>query len=362
MTKKHIRILIGILAAVGIITAVQYWYSNSVAGIQTVDSGHRQIMGTLGRVVVTAADKKTANECINSAFEKVQLVNELMSKYKPTSQVSKVNATAFDEPVVVDELVFGLLEKSIEYSKKTDGAFDITVAPLIDLWKEAEDANSLPSTEALAVAKAKVGFDKLQLDAQHRSVKFTVLGMRLDLGAIAKGYAIDLAVEAAKKHGALGVMVDIGGDIRCFGEAPQGKKYWIIGLQNPTNVGDNGKNIIDKLEIFNNSVATSGNYIRFVTIGGIRHSHIINPATTAGADELSSVTVIAPEAVGADALATAIAVMGFDEAKKLLEKSDEFKAVLLLKDKDDFKIYYSKDLSGDIEFKGKWADVPKFTM
>ena len=329
MTKKTIRILIKALIAIGIIAAARYLYHNSVSKFQTVDSGHRQIMGTFGRVVVIAADKKTGRKCIKAAFEKIQLVNELMSKYKPTSQISKVNAKAFDEPVVVDELVFDLLKKSIEYSKKTYGVFDITVAPLIDLWKEAEDANLLPSDEALAAAKAKVGFDKLRLNARHRSVKFTVRGMKLDLGAIAKGYAIDLAVEAAKKHSALGVMIDIGGDIRCFGETPQGKKYWVIGLQNPAALGDNGKSIIDKLKIFNDSVATSGNYRRFVTIDGIRYSHIINPVTTAGADELSSVTVIAPKAVDADALATAISVLGLTRGLELIENTSGTEAILI---------------------------------
>ena len=329
MTKKHIQISIEILVAAGIIAVAMYWHSNSAVGIQTVDSGHRQIMGTFGRVVVIAADKKTGQECISAAFEKVQLIDELMSKYKPTSQISKVNAAAFDRPVVVDEPVFGLLEKSVAYSKKTDGAFDITVAPLIDLWKEAEEANSLPGAESLAAAKAKVGFDKLLLDARHRSVKFTVMGMKLDLGAIAKGYAVDLAVEAAKEHGALGVMVDLGGNIRCFGQAPQGKKYWIIGLQNPAVLDDNGKNIIGRLKISNNSVSTSGNYRRFVTIGGVRHSHIINPATTASADELSSVTVIAPEAVDADALSTAISVLGLARGLKLIENTPDTEAILI---------------------------------
>ena len=329
ITKKHNRILIVILLVAGIIAAMRYLYHNSDAGLQIADIGHRQIMGTFGRVVVIAADKKTAQECINSAFEKIQLVNELMSKYKPTSQISKVNTTAFDEPVVVDELVFDLLKKSIAYSKKTNGVFDITVAPLVDLWKKAEDANSLPSDEMLASAKAKVGFDKLRLDAKRRSVKFTVRGMKLDLGAIAKGCAIDLAVEAAKKQGALGVMVDLGGDIRCFGKAPQGKKYWVIGLQNPVALVDNSKKMIDKLKISNNAVATSGNYRRFVTIDGIRHSHIINPVTTASADELSSVTVIAPKAVDVDALATAISVLGLTRGLELIENTTNTEAILI---------------------------------
>ena len=329
MTKKRIRILTQTLITAGIITVALYLYHNSLSKSRIVDSGYRQIMGTLGRVVVIAADKNTGRECIRAAFEKIRLIDELMSKYKPSSQISRVNAAAFGEPVVVDELVFDLLKKSVAYSKKTGGAFDITVAPMVDLWKEAEDANLLPSDEMLAAAKAKVGSGKLRLDSRQRSIKFTTQGMKLDLGAIAKGYAIDLAVEAVKKHGALGAMVDLGGDIRCFGKAPKGREYWIIGLQNPAAVGNNDRSIIDKLKIFDEAVATSGNYRRFVTINGIRHSHIINPATAAGADELSSVTVIAPEAVDADALATAVSVLGPAEGLELIENTPGTEAILI---------------------------------
>ena len=251
MTKKHLQILIGVLIAVGVIAAMLNFRPATVNKFLAVDSGHRQIMGTFARVVVVATDDETGWECIEAAFEKIRLINVLMSKYRPDSQISKVNAAAFNGPVEVDKLVFFLLEKSIAYSKKTNGAFDITVGPLINLWKQAEEANSLPSEEALAVAKAKVGSDKLQLNAAKHTVRFAVDGMKLDLGAIAKGYAIDLAIESAKERGAAGVMVDIGGDIRCFGTTPKGKKNWLIGLQNPVDTRPNTKNIISKLKISN---------------------------------------------------------------------------------------------------------------
>ena len=169
MTKKRIRILTQTLIAAGIIAVALYLYHNSLSGLQTVDSGYRQIMGTFARVVVIAADKKTGQECIAAAFEKIQLIDELMSKYKPSSQISRVNAAAFDEPVVVDKLVFDLLKKSVAYSKKTSGAFDITVAPMVDLWKEAEDANLLPSDEMLAAAKAKVRSEERRVGKECRS-------------------------------------------------------------------------------------------------------------------------------------------------------------------------------------------------
>lgn len=329
MTKKSVRILIEVLVAVGIVAALLYWRSDSIDKVQTVDSGNRQVMGTFARVVVVGVDAKIGAECVEAAFEKIYLIDNLMSKYKPDSQISLINKNAFGEPVVVDELVFGLLEKSVAYSKKTDGAFDITVGPLVDLWKEAEDANLLPSQEALAGAKAKVGYDKLYLDRAQYSVKFAVDGMKLDLGGIAKGYAIDLAVEAAKEHGAAGVMVDLGGDIRCFGAAPKGKENWIIGLQNPVDVGGD-KNIINKLKISNEAVTTSGNYRRFVVIDGSRHSHIINPAIADSADELSSVTVIASRAVDADAMATAVSVLGRIKGLELIENTADTEAILIL--------------------------------
>ena len=172
-----------------------------------LDSGHHLVMGTFARVVAVAEDSKTAKKCIRAALAEIHKVDELMSDYKSDSQISLVNRDAFKQAVEVSELTYEVLQKSIEFSKLTDGAFDVTVGPLVDLFRSEGKEQVAPSEEQIARARLKVGFEKLKLDDKNRSVRFTVDGMRLDLGGIAKGYAIDKAIEAMKRCGATGAMV-----------------------------------------------------------------------------------------------------------------------------------------------------------
>jgi thiamine biosynthesis lipoprotein len=201
----------------------------------------------------------------------------------------------------------------------------------VDLFGSAEKKGDAPSEEEIAEAKLKVGFEKLKLDEQNRTVKFAVDGMKLDLGGIAKGYAIDKAVEAMQRCGAIGGMVDVGGDIRCFGTPPRGKSKWLIGLQDPNKAGiglDTGKSLL-VLELTDAAIATSGNYRRFTLIDGKKYSHIINTKTGYGSDELASVTIIAQNATDADALATAVSVMGPEKGLKMIESLAETEAILI---------------------------------
>ncbi|MHC4308868.1 MAG: FAD:protein FMN transferase, partial [Planctomycetota bacterium] len=157
------------------------------------------------------------------------------------------------------------------------------MAPLAQLWRTAGESNSVPADAELEMARSKVGYEKLILDANEMTVRFAVDGMKLDLGGIAKGYSIDKAVEAMQTAGAVGGMVDVGGDIRCFGSPPKGKKTWRIGLEDPTEPqgGDqdlavSAGRILLVLKLTNAAIATSGGYRRFVLIEGKKHSHILN--------------------------------------------------------------------------------------
>jgi len=326
MNTKNSRILFIILGVLLVIAL----YILIPKGPIEIDSGQHLVMGTFARVVVVAADRNTANKCINDAFTEIQKVNELMSSYKSDSQISLVNRDGFKRAVEVSDSVYEVLHRSIEFSKLTDGAFDITVGPLVDLFHSSEKIETAPSEEEIAQAKTKVGFEKLILDDQNKTVRFTIEGMRLDLGGIAKGYAVDKAIEAAKKAGAAGAMVDIGGDIRCFGIAPKGKDNWLIGLQNPSTSSDVGEdNILLELKLTDQAVATSGDYQQFVLIKDKRYSHIINRQTGTSAEGLSSVTIIADNAIDADALATAVSVMGMEKGFALIEKLPNTEAILI---------------------------------
>jgi thiamine biosynthesis lipoprotein len=213
----------------------------------------------------------------------------------------------------------------------TDGAFDITVGPLVALFRKAKESKTPPSEEQINQAKTKVGFEKLKLDSKNRTVQFTEKGMLLDLGGIAKGYAIDKSIEAAHRCGAIGAMVDIGGDVRCFGLPPKDRDHWLIGLQDPNSAieGMEGGGLRLVLKVTNEAVATSGDYQQFVIIEGKRYGHIMNRKTGTSAEGLSSVTIITDNATDADALATAVSVMGAEKGLALIEKLPNTEAILI---------------------------------
>ena len=296
-----------------------------------LDSGYRLVMGTFARVVAIAEDSGTAKKCIQAAFLEIHSVDELMSDYKSDSEISKINLDAYKAPVRVSKPTFEVLQTSIKFSKLTHGAFDITVGPLVDLFHSAQEKGVAPGKEQIAQAKLKVGFEKLKLDNQNSTVTFSVDGMRVDLGGIAKGYAIDKAVEAMQQCGAIGGMVDIGGDIRCFGAPPKHRKQWLIGLQDPNTTTDEfgmGQSLL-VLKLTDAAIATSGGYRRFALIEGKKYSHIIDTKTGYSSNQLASVTIISKNAIDVDALATAVSVMGQERGLALIEELPQTEALLI---------------------------------
>jgi len=297
----------------------------------SIDSGYREVMGTFARIVAVGTDEKKCKEAITAAIDQIRRVDELMSDYKENSEISRVNRLAYHQPVKLSKDTFKVLQKSIEFSRLSDGAFDVTVGPIVDLWRSAGEANSPPTKHLLEQARSKVGYNKLILDANDMSVKFKVEGMRIDLGGIAKGYAIDKAIQAIKNKNLTGAMVDIGGDVRCFGKPNEKRNKWIVGIQDPKNARNwPGKTAISiALKLTNLAVATSGSYRRFYLIQGQKQSHIINTAGDTTAKGPPSVTIIAQKAVDADALATAVSVMGKEKGLKLIEQLQNTEAVII---------------------------------
>lgn len=333
MTKRTIQ---GLIATAAVIVPIVTFLLLRTGGpiradspnLVRADSGIQLVMGTFARVVAFTDDIASGNQCIESALDAINNVDNLMSDYKPDSEISRVNANAFARPVKVGPATFEVLEKSIEISKLTDGAFDITVGPLVKLFRTARDTGKAPTPEQIADAKTKVGYEKLVLNDAEKSVSFTVKGMSLDLGGIAKGYAVDKVIEVMQQHGALGAMVDIGGDVRCFGRPPKGKETWIIGLQDP-NTDNGATGIILKLKIAASAVTTSGDYQQYAIIDGKRQSHILDRKTGKSAKGLASVTIIAKNATTADALATAVTVLGPQKGLDLIEGIPNTEAFLI---------------------------------
>jgi thiamine biosynthesis lipoprotein len=319
-------------AAVGLALLLGLFHVRVVGqGPVEVDSGYRVLMGTFSRVVAITRSEQTAQACIAAAFEVQDRIESLMSYHREDSELNQVNRYAAEKPVPVNPMTFEVLRQAIHFSEVSDGTFDVTVGPLVDLWRALAEANEPPSDEALAEARRKVGFRKLILDDKAMTVRFAEEGMRIDLGGIAKGYAVDKSVEAMRKQGALGGMVDLGGNIRCFGRAPRGQEKWRIGVQDPNVAPDdlNPSKYLLVLEIADASVATSGDYRRFAVVEGQRQSHIIDTRSGRSADKLVSDTIIAPDAITADALSTAVNILGPEAGLALVERLPGIEAILI---------------------------------
>ncbi len=346
MDKKQIENRLGsikrIVPAI-CIAGIVYFVARSIEPKRVeIDGGYRVVMGTFARVVAVAGNGRTARRCIEAGFGELEWIDDLMSDYKDDSELSRVNRQAYEQAVPVSSELFEVLERSLDFSRETEGAFDITVGPLVDLWRAAGERGEAPSEGEKAEAEARVGYEKLILDANALTVRFKVEEMRIDLGGIAKGYAIDRAVEAMRAQGASGGMVDVGGDMRFFGR-PTEKEEWMIGLQDPSKAGEDTTGEMTEiggagvragaplmvLKLGDSAVATSGDYRRFVRVGGKRYGHIIDTKKGQGADKLSSVTIIAPTAMEADALATAVSVLGAEKGLALIEKKEGVEAILI---------------------------------
>jgi thiamine biosynthesis lipoprotein len=246
-----------------------------------------------------------------AALPQVQLVERLMSTFRAESDVSRLNQSGAQEPVTVSQHTLRVLRKAVEVSGLTDGAFDVTYAPLRTLWRRAQREGRMPSPDAVSRTLQAVGWSQLTFDGDR--VGFAVEGMEVDLGGIAKGYAIDLAADGLQGAGAAGGIVDIGGDLRLFG-APEPGRKWRVKVREPPGVDRDWVLVLPAC-----AVATSGDYARWFRIGEQRLSHILDPRTGRPVAGVSSATVTAPDAVTADALATAMSVIGPDGALAMVD-------------------------------------------
>ncbi len=292
------------------------------------NSGYREVMGTFAQITVAAKNKRQAADFFAQGFGQFEKVQRLMNDRDPNSELSMLSAVAVGKPVSVSPELFDVIQASVHYSQMTDGAFDITVGPLTKLWRQTQQTGQPPSDEMVAAAKEKIGYQKIHLDPSAKTIQLEQKGMKLDLGAIAKGYAVDLAERTLKGAGAKAGMVDLGGNIRCFGAGPGRGGAWLIGVQDPRN----DEKIILTLRLNDMAAATSGDYRRVAVVNGRPYSHIINPKTAQSVRELAGVTVIAESAMQADALSTAISVLGTERGLALLESVFDVEGILIAAD------------------------------
>jgi thiamine biosynthesis lipoprotein len=271
------------------------------------------VMGTQAEVTAYAIDRTTAQAAIDAAYARFDDVNRLMSDYVDDSEIGRLNGLSGGESLVVSAETFRCIREALEIARVSGGAFDITCRPLVRLWRQAGKEGRLPDEARLQSTMARVGWQKLAIDPTTRAVTVTVDGMQIDLGGIAKGYALDLAVEAMRKAGASAGLVNIGGDMRTFGVRPDGRP-WLVGVRHPFR---GREEYFAKLALTDEAVATSGVQERFVEIEGRRYSHIVDPRTGRPAEQAPSVTVIAPDGLTADAWATVFSVLSVEEGTAL---------------------------------------------
>lgn len=283
-------------------------------------------MGVRFVLVFYAADEQAAQTAAKAAFDRIHELNGILSDYDPESELSRLSATAGSgQAVKVSQPLWYVLEHARQFSEKSGGAFDVTVGRIVKLWRFARRAKRMPPADELAAALATKDYRKVVLDPEQRTVQLLVPGTQLDLGAIAKGYATDEALAVLRRHGITRAYVDGGGDLT-LGEPPPGRRGWRIGV---APLDEEKTKPSEYLELANCGVATSGDAFQHVTLNGTRYSHIVDPATGLGLTDRSSVTVIAPNGMTADALASAICVLGPERGLKLADESPGVSAYIV---------------------------------
>jgi thiamine biosynthesis lipoprotein len=263
------------------------------------------LMGSRFEITVVAQDSTVANIYIDAAVAEISRIENLISSWDLNSQTSMINRNSGVKPVVVDPELFGLIERAGKISKLTDGAFDISYASMDDIWKFDGSMTEMPSEDIIRTSVAKVGYQNIVLDKEKSTVFLKIKGMKIGFGAIGKGYAADKAKSLLIKKGVASGIINASGDMNTWGKQPNGKE-WKVAITNPLNKNK----VFALLPTTNGAVVTSGNYEKYVNFNGIRYTHIIDPRTGYPSSGIISVTVFAPKAELADALATSVFVMG----------------------------------------------------
>ncbi len=313
-----------------------FYLTGSAAALHAADAPMRHEflevhMGTEWRIVLYAPDKPTAEKASRAAFARIAELELVMSDYNPKSELMKLcaaNDADPGRPVRVSADLLAVLAHADLVARVSDGAFDITVGPMVKLWRVARKVKELPDAKELAAAKELVGYKRLDIDPKAGAVKLTKAKMRLDLGGIGKGYAADAALDVLKKWKLSQALIAASGDIT-VGDAPPGRDAWEVEIA-PITKGQHAR----KLDLVNASVSTSGDLFQHVEIDGVRYSHLLDPKTGLGLTGRRSATVIAPKGWQADAYTKVASVMPPDAAMKVIEKAGLQMSVVTKADDD----------------------------
>ncbi len=283
-----------------------------------------KLMGSRFDITVVAPDERIGNDYIDMAVAEITRIEKLISSWDPQSETSLINMNAGNRPVKVSQELFDLIIRANSISRLTDGAFDISYAAMDRVWKFDGAMKTLPNDEDIARSVRFVGYERIQLNTDSMTVFLPEKGMKIGFGAIGKGFAADKARRLLIDKGCVGGIINASGDMNVWGRQTNGEP-WKVGITNPLN----HDKVFSWFDLVDQAVVTSGDYEKYVEFNGRRYTHIIDPRTGWPSSGLISVTVFAPKAELADALATSIFIMGMDTGIDFVNQLDNIECILI---------------------------------
>ena len=287
------------------------------------------LMGTVVNVKIYDEGKK---EVLTEVFDRIEELSEKITVNDGQSEVEKINEQAGIQPLEVSDDIYSLLKAAYGYSKESDGGFDMTIGPLTDLWRIGFDDAKKPIQSEIDASLALVDYSKVELDDEKQTIFLKDKDMRLDLGAIAKGYITDEAVETLKENEVSTAIVDLGGNIFVLGNSPRAKDAeWNVGIQDPFETRGE---ILGSIPISNKTIVTSGIYERFIEVDGEKYHHLLDPETGYPFNnELAGVSIITEQSIDGDGLSTVVFSKGLDGGLDFINQSEGIEAIFVTKDK-----------------------------
>ena len=283
-------------------------------------------MGSLVTITSVARSEAAAQAAATAGFSEIHRLEQLLSTWIPTSELSQVNASAGVKPVHVSPETMTVVRRAIQVGKMTNGGFNVAIGPAVEAWSVIE-GQRIPTESELDALRPLVDLQAVHADVREQTIFLEKAGMRIDVGGIGKGYAADQAVDALRRADAIAGIVALSGDIKTFGRLPGGKMF-PVGIQHPRQDGS----VLAWIDLQDEAISTAGDYERFFEREGVRYHHILDPRTLQPARSCQSVTVIAREGVWADGLDTGIFVMGPERGMELVEQLPDVEAIIVDQD------------------------------
>jgi FAD:protein FMN transferase len=280
-------------------------------------------MGTLVTITAVARSEAEGQTAASAGFAEIHRLEELLSTWIPTSELSRVNMSAGVMPVHVSPETLTVVQRAMQVAEMTDGGFNIAIGPAVDVWNVTE-GHRIPTEAELDSLRPLVDLQAIHVDVRKQTIFLEKPGMRIDVGGIGKGFAADRAAKALWEAGAIAGVVALSGDIKTFGRLPDDKMF-PVGIQHPREDGS----VLAWIELRDEAISTAGDYERFFERDGVRYHHILDPRTLQPARSCQSVTVIAREGVWADGLDTGIFVMGLERGMELVEQLPDVEAIIV---------------------------------